>query len=108
MLPRDKAIFVICFYKVYFRKEQIPPSETLLQELLVFPYIFTNMVNDTKVISHLPQHEVSTKNVDMGQRNQIRGQREREKNKLLPDVRMILKINCKLGSGYTLSLLFVS
>ena len=43
--------------------------------------MFSNTGNDIAIISNLPQHEDSTKNIDMGQRNQIRGQRERERER---------------------------
>ena len=46
---------------------------------LIYVYISTNLINDLAIVYTLPQHEVSTENIDMGQRNQIRGQREREK-----------------------------
>ena len=46
---------------------------------IIFLYIFSSRGNDIAINSSLPQHEVSAKNIDMGQRNQIRGQREREK-----------------------------
>ena len=61
---------------------------------IIFLYIFSCRGNDIAINSSLPQHEVSAKNIDMGQRNQIRGQRERERMKLLPEEGITLKIIC--------------
>jgi hypothetical protein len=81
LLPRDKALLIISFYKMYFCKTELSVVWYALCEFLIFLYIFSNTGNDIAVISNLPQYEDSIKNIDMGQRNQIRGQREREREK---------------------------
>ena len=43
------------------------------------PRVFAYWRNDLGIVYISPKHKVSTENIDMGQRNQIRGQREREK-----------------------------
>ena len=42
-------------------------------------HIFVLILKQSSSNLYLPQQEVSAENIDMGQRNQIRGQREREK-----------------------------
>ena len=109
LLPRDKAFSTNTFYKICFCMKHLSFHSN---DLIFFDCLFSYQLQPKEYhrpISNLPKYDVWRKNIDMGQRNQIRGQREREKNKLLPEVRMILKINCKLGSGYnTLSLLSIS
>ena len=64
-----------------FEKYRFCLLRLLSMNFLIYVYISTNIKNDLAIMYTLPEHEVSTENIDMGQRNQIRGQSERERER---------------------------